>query len=141
MTYVKLCRALQWVVVSAVLTAVAPAHADDHHYQNYLVGERAVGLGGAFSAIANDSSGVFYNPAGLTTVAYSSINLQAAIYGFASNSTDLRSSDIQGGGEPQQSQTFITYPTTAVWRLHDDVSMPVYELHCLENHLVERQWK
>jgi long-chain fatty acid transport protein len=39
--------------------------ADQFHYNNVIVGTRAVGLGGAFTGIADDASGVFYNPAGL----------------------------------------------------------------------------
>lgn len=39
--------------------------ADQFHYNNVLVGDRAIGLGGAYGAIADDASGVFYNPAGL----------------------------------------------------------------------------
>ncbi len=41
------------------------AHADIFHYNNVLVGERAVGLGGAFTALADDASGLYYNPAGI----------------------------------------------------------------------------
>ncbi len=39
--------------------------ADLLHYNNVLVGERAQGLGGAYCAVADDASGVIYNPAGL----------------------------------------------------------------------------
>ena len=39
--------------------------ADQFHYANFLIGERAMGLGGAFTAVADDASGIFYNPAGL----------------------------------------------------------------------------
>lgn len=39
--------------------------ADQFHYSNILVGERAMGLGGAFTAVADDASGVLYNPAGV----------------------------------------------------------------------------
>jgi long-chain fatty acid transport protein len=39
--------------------------ADQFHYGNVLIGTRAVGLGGAFGAVADDASGVYYNPAGL----------------------------------------------------------------------------
>ena len=41
------------------------ALADLYHYNNLLIGDRALGLGGAFTAIADDASGVYYNPAGL----------------------------------------------------------------------------
>ena len=40
--------------------------ADDYHYKNLLIGTKAIGLGGAFTAISDDLSAVFYNPAGLT---------------------------------------------------------------------------
>ncbi|MFW7380474.1 MAG: OmpP1/FadL family transporter [Oligoflexus sp.] len=39
--------------------------ADQFHYNNLVVGERAMGLAGAFTAVADDASGVIYNPAGL----------------------------------------------------------------------------
>ena len=39
--------------------------ADQFHYNNILVGTRAVGLGGAFAGVSDDASGVFYNPAGI----------------------------------------------------------------------------
>jgi len=39
--------------------------ADQYHYNNIIVGDRAMGLGGAYCAVADDASGVVYNPAGL----------------------------------------------------------------------------
>ena len=39
--------------------------ADQYHYNNIIVGDRAMGLGGAYTAISDDASGVVYNPAGL----------------------------------------------------------------------------
>lgn len=43
----------------------ASAYADQFHYSNLVVGERAMGLGGAFTAVADDASAIIYNPAGL----------------------------------------------------------------------------
>lgn len=43
----------------------AVAAADLFHANNFLVGDRAVGLGGAFCAIADDASAIAYNPAGM----------------------------------------------------------------------------
>lgn len=39
--------------------------ADDYHYKDVIVGERASGLGGSFIAISDDPSGLWYNPAGI----------------------------------------------------------------------------
>jgi hypothetical protein len=55
-----------WVVVMAVLAAawpglVAPAAAQTAE----VVGTRALGMGGAFVAVADDPSAVYWNPAGL----------------------------------------------------------------------------
>lgn len=39
--------------------------ADEDHYINVFVGDRAAGMGGAYTALADGPEGVFYNPAGL----------------------------------------------------------------------------
>jgi long-subunit fatty acid transport protein len=41
------------------------AIADDFHYNNVLIGNRAAGLAGAYTAISDDATGLFYNPAGI----------------------------------------------------------------------------
>ncbi len=41
------------------------AIADQMHYRNIIIGERAQGLAGAYVGVADDASGVYYNPAGL----------------------------------------------------------------------------
>lgn len=67
---------LGWSVVSSF------AWADQFHYQNVVLGERAQGLGGAFTAVADDASGVYYNPAGLAFAQSNDISGSAnAIYG------------------------------------------------------------
>jgi hypothetical protein len=39
--------------------------ADQFHYNNVIIGDRAAGLGGAYCAVSDDASGIVYNPAGL----------------------------------------------------------------------------
>lgn len=39
--------------------------ADEYHYTNILVGERPAGMGGAYTAISDDPTGLYYNPAGI----------------------------------------------------------------------------
>ena len=43
-------------------------YANTDNYKNILIGDRASTMAGAFSAISDDSSGVFYNPAGLVHI-------------------------------------------------------------------------
>ena len=42
-----------------------PGSAQVSNYSTYLFGERAMGMGGAFTGLASDASAAFYNPAGL----------------------------------------------------------------------------
>src|SRR5687767_9247590 len=49
--------------VCVLLTLVSPAGAQSFE----AVGQRALGMGGAFVAVANDSSATWWNPAGLAT--------------------------------------------------------------------------
>jgi long-chain fatty acid transport protein len=93
-----------------LLGAARPAAADDNHYQSLLVGERALGLGGAFVAISDDSSGAYYNPAGLAEAACSSFSLSAALYGFATQNHRIASAAFEG-----RNSSFVSYPTTAAW--------------------------
>ncbi|HLP99390.1 MAG TPA: outer membrane protein transport protein [Sideroxyarcus sp.] len=45
-----------------------PAVADEYHYNSFIIGERASGMGGAYTAISDDASGMFYNPAAIVYV-------------------------------------------------------------------------
>jgi hypothetical protein len=55
------------------------AVADQFHYNNALVGERAMGLGGAYCAVADDASGVVYNPSGLAFALSNDISGSATV--------------------------------------------------------------
>lgn len=56
------------------------SYADDYHYNNTLIGDRAAGMGGAYIAVSDDPSGMYYNPAG---IAYSTgRNLSASVNAF-----------------------------------------------------------
>lgn len=57
-------RASRLLPTLALLSS-SPLWADQFHYHNIVVGERAMGLGGAFCAVADDASGLIYNPAGI----------------------------------------------------------------------------
>ncbi len=73
---------LATAVALAATLAAAPARADDTHYQDILVGGRAVGLGGAFTSIADDPSGPYFNPAGLADARSTNLQVSTSLYGF-----------------------------------------------------------
>ena len=64
------------------LTLAGPARADDTHYHDYPIGGRAVGLGGAFVALASDPSGLYYNPAGIVDSRHHSVQISTNLYGL-----------------------------------------------------------
>lgn len=58
-------RAVRSLMILLMASFNVVSHADQFHYSNVLIGDRAIGLGGAFGAVADDASAVFYNPAGM----------------------------------------------------------------------------
>lgn len=62
--------------------------ADEWHYNNIIIGERATGMGGAYTAISDDPSGLFHNPAGI--VYGGKRNLSASVNAFSLTSTTYK---------------------------------------------------
>lgn len=66
---------------AALVAAPTALRADsDTHYQDYLVGDRAAGMGGAFIALANEATGAYYNPAGIISEGSTMIQLSMSAY-------------------------------------------------------------
>lgn len=55
------------------MAAFGSAQADDYHYVNLLIGDRPAGMGGAYTAVSDDASGLFYNPSGIVFAPGSSL--------------------------------------------------------------------
>lgn len=68
------------VLASALACLTPSVWADQFHYHNLVVGERAMGLGGAFCAVSDDASGVIYNPAGIAFALSNDITGSANAY-------------------------------------------------------------
>ncbi len=66
----------------ALLFVCRGALASDTNYQNYVSGGRSAGLGGAFTAISSDLSGLIFNPAGIVDDRHNDFSLSANLYGF-----------------------------------------------------------
>ncbi|MCA1828247.1 MAG: thiamine phosphate synthase [Myxococcales bacterium] len=74
--------ALWKAIVLAVVLGAGAARADDSRYQDFPVGSRATALGGAFVALSDDPSGLYYNPAGICDARKLNVNVSASLYGF-----------------------------------------------------------
>ena len=86
--------------------AAQPSIATDGRYRDFVIGERAGGMGGAAIATATDVDAIFYNPAGLAHSQGDSISLSANLYGREHHRT-------KGGldwGADDKSDTFVTIP-------------------------------
>ena len=62
-----LARLSSTLLLAALAWGLAASHSDAQglHYRTIPIGERAIGLGGAYTGIADDPSATYYNPAGL----------------------------------------------------------------------------
>jgi len=71
------------------------AVADEFHYNNLLIGDRASGMGGAYTAISDDATGMYYNPAGIAYVGEK--NFSASVNAYYSQTKKY---DNVIGGQP-----------------------------------------
>ncbi|MBU0728979.1 MAG: outer membrane protein transport protein [Proteobacteria bacterium] len=79
--------------------------ADEDHYNNLLIGDRATGLGGAYTAISDDPSGLYYNPAGI--VYATTRNLTASVNAFNQQYKTYKNALAGGGDFKRKSSTLL----------------------------------
>ena len=89
-------------------------YADEYHYNSLLIGDRASGLGGAYVAIADDPSGLYYNPAG--TVYTASSNLSASMNAY--NITNTKYKEVLGPGVDWERNSSLLIRTFSVLLNH-----------------------
>lgn len=102
----RIVRISAAAALAAGLFATA-AQAADGRYRDFVIGDRASGMGGAGIAIARSVDAVYYNPAGLTESKHDSLSLSANLYGFES----FRQRNALYPGEDASSSSFVTIPT------------------------------
>lgn len=66
----------------AALIAALAAADPDTHYNDLPVGERAAGMGGAFTALADEATGMHYNPAGPALFERDTLSLAMSAYRY-----------------------------------------------------------
>jgi hypothetical protein len=85
-----------------------------NNYQ-YTIGSRAAGMGGAFTAIADDSSSLWYNPSGLTNITDTTLNISANTYSYYKSRTN-NFLDMPGRiSVDNKENDFSIVPTTAIF--------------------------
>jgi len=101
--------------LALVLAMFATRARADSSFRPYLVGARAAGMGGAFTALADDGSGAFYNPGGIAFVSRSQLSLSGSVYGLVSGKFE----DALGDGHDFEYRNLNVFPTTTagVWKL------------------------
>ncbi len=109
------------VTVILLSMGTTGVHARDLSRQAYPVGEKAAGMGGAFTAAVGDPASAYYNPAGLGGLPDQGISLSASIYQLALEDyrrvidLDVGTGDRLRAG--MQSQTFGTFPSSVSYVL------------------------
>jgi long-chain fatty acid transport protein len=97
----KLSAAMAIVFILFMMSNVSTA--DDFHYTNMLIGDRATGMGGAYTGVSDDPSGLYYNPAGI--VYTTGRNLSASVNAYYNISKDYK--NVIGGNGWQRDATSI----------------------------------
>jgi hypothetical protein len=96
---------VQWLCLAAPQFARADG---DTHYQDLIVGERAAGMGGAFTALANEASGAYYNPAGI--VVDDSLLIQLSMSAFKLRRKQVEIASICGTNLTKDESAFFGFP-------------------------------
>ncbi len=92
---------MRGVLPLLVLLVAGSVRADGNHYQTFLIGERALGMGGAATGVADESSAVFYNPAGIALMGGDAVGGNLSINAF-----DRRRIE-DGYGSPAGTDDFV----------------------------------
>ena len=71
---------LQVALMLVLLSHAATSRADEFHYNNILIGDRASGMGGAYTAVSDDPGGMYYNPAGIAYTTGKSLSASVNAY-------------------------------------------------------------
>ncbi|BBP42459.1 OmpP1/FadL family transporter [Thiosulfativibrio zosterae] len=83
------------ILFSSILLLISTkVYADQYHYSDILIGDRAAGFSGAYTAISDDPSGLYYNPAGIVRAPDGQLSASANAY----NQTAYKYSNINAGG-------------------------------------------
>ena len=68
-------------LLAAATLLAGPAHADPMNYQRYVIGERSLGMAGAYTAAVDDPMALYYNPGALPFADAAAVSASKSVYG------------------------------------------------------------
>ncbi|MFA7159221.1 MAG: outer membrane protein transport protein [Kiritimatiellia bacterium] len=93
-------------VAAAILLCGTAIKANEANYQQYVVGDRAAGMGGAGAALGTALDAAYYNPAGMAFTKQRTISIAASLYGWQR----YRSEGALYPSEDLYTSSFVTVP-------------------------------
>ncbi|MDD5482410.1 MAG: outer membrane protein transport protein [Kiritimatiellae bacterium] len=103
---IKISPVFSAVVIGAIFFCALNTRANEANYQQYVIGDRAAGMGGAGAALGTALDAAYYNPAGLAYTKQRTISVSASLYGWQKYNAD----DALYPAEDAKTSSFITVP-------------------------------
>ncbi len=118
-------RSSMFVLLAAGLVLVLPQLAAAAGFSIYEAGSRATALGGAFTATADDGSAMFYNPAGISFMSGSSLDVN--VFGIAPKMKFSQATTLGGGDyyNETKDKTYIAPGTFYTTHLNDKTAFGI----------------
>lgn len=88
----------------------ATVYADDYHYVNHLIGERAAGMAGAYTAISDNAAGCYYNPAGIVYSIGSNFSASVNAYNLHTKTYKDALEDTNGSKKDWEKESSVILP-------------------------------
>jgi long-chain fatty acid transport protein len=104
------CSLIKHYLLIGMLASATMAFADDYHYVNLLVGSRASGLGGAYTALSDDPAGCFYNPAGISFAPSNSLSASVNTFGSETKTYKKAMQTANGGSQSWKQKSSSLLP-------------------------------
>lgn len=89
----RLAVSFVFLLLTSHVSLLTEVRADEYHYNNILIGDRAAGMAGAYTAVSDDPSGLYYNPAGIVFAPGRSFSASVNAYQYSKKTYK----DVLGG--------------------------------------------
>lgn len=111
----KWCHSIKSAVIIGIfmgggLFGATAVDADPYHYQNILIGSRAAGLGGAYTALSDDTAGCYYNPAGLAMLSTTSVSASMNAYNKSKKTYKSILTGTSGSSQDWEQESSVLLP-------------------------------